>query len=62
MKFQFVTDLPLGYDDETRMTLGPNNEIIITHPVMPPMIYDEQVMRWTGVAPDIAEHNLLTTL
>lgn len=46
MKPQFVTDLPLGYDDQTEITLTPDNQIVAGHPVMPPLIYDETVMRW----------------
>lgn len=46
MKPQYITDLPLGYDDQTEMMLTPDNEIVLGHPVMPPMVYDETVMRW----------------
>jgi len=52
MKPQYVTELPFGYDEQTKMTLGPNNEIIIAHPVMPPMIYDQSVMRWVPIVPE----------
>lgn len=50
MKHQFPTDLPLGYDENTVVTLTANNEIVLHHPVMPPMIYDETVMRYVEVA------------
>lgn len=53
MRPQYVTDLPFGYDDQTTMTLGPQNQVIIAHPILPPMIYDEQVMRWVEIAPAI---------
>ena len=46
MKQQLVTEFPLGYDGQTKIELTPANEIVITHPVMPPMIYDQTVMRW----------------
>ena len=49
MKPQFVTNLPLGYDEQTTITLTPTNDIIIAHPVMPPMIYDESVMKWVEI-------------
>lgn len=49
MKPQFATDLPLGYDEQTTMALTANNEIVIAHPTMPPMIFDETVMRWVPV-------------
>lgn len=55
-KFQFVTDLPFGYDERTTMTLGPQNQIFIAHPVMSPMVYDEQVMKWVEIAPDANLH------
>lgn len=43
---QHVTDFPLGYDERTKVMLGSQNQIIITHPVMPPMVYDERISRW----------------
>ena len=46
MRPQHVTNLPLGYDEQTRITLIPTNQIVAAHPLMPPIIYDEQVMRW----------------
>jgi hypothetical protein len=46
---QLVTTLPIGFDDQTTMTLTPSNEIVIAHPVMSPMIYDETVMRWVEI-------------
>ena len=49
MKAHYVTDLPLGYDDQTIITLTPSNEVVIAHPVMPPMIYDQTVMRWVEI-------------
>lgn len=48
---QLVTTLPIGFDENTTMALTPANEIVITHPVMSPMIYDETVMRWVEVMP-----------
>lgn len=59
MKTQYVTDLPFGYDERTTMTLGPQNQIIIAHPVMPPLVYDEQVMKWVEVDLNVAEPQLL---
>jgi hypothetical protein len=50
MKKQFPTDLPLGYDERTEISLTPTNDIVIAHPVMPPMIYDETVMRWVEIS------------
>jgi hypothetical protein len=52
MKAQPVTQLPLGYDERTEMTLTPTNDIVIAHPLMPPMIYDETVMRWVHISAD----------
>lgn len=49
MKSQYITDLPFGYDEKTVMALTPTNDIKITHPVMPPMIYDKELMRWVEV-------------
>lgn len=57
MKVQSVTQLPFGYDDRTVMTLTLNNDILIAHPVMPPMIYDEQVMRWTHISAEQPQPN-----
>lgn len=57
MKAQSVTQLPFGYDEQTTMTLTPDNDIVIAHPVMPPMIYDEQVMRWTHISPEQPQPN-----
>lgn len=49
MKQQYITELPLGYDEKTEMGLTGGNEVIIIHPIMPPMMYDETVMRWVHV-------------
>lgn len=49
MKPQYVTDLPLGYDEHTTIGLTGGNEITAIHPVMPPLIYDETVMRWVPI-------------
>ena len=57
MSPQFVTNLPFGYDERTTITLGPSNDIIIAHPVMPPMVYDEQVMRWVELKIEEASHD-----
>ena len=46
---QYVTELPLGFDDKTLMTLTTDNDVVIHHPIMPPMIYDETIMRWVEV-------------
>ena len=43
-----VTQLPPGYDDCTKLSLTLDNVIVITHPVLPPMFYDETVMRWVS--------------
>ena len=56
MKTQNVYDLPFGYDDKTTITLTQSNEIVITHPVMPTMIYDESIMRWVEVKTADASH------
>lgn len=50
MKAQYVTELPFGYDEQTTMTLTPTNEVLIAHPILPPMIYDQTVMRWVPIA------------
>lgn len=57
MRPQHVTNLPLGYDEQTTMTLGPDNQIIIAHPIMPPMVYDEQVMRWVELRIEGGRHD-----
>lgn len=49
MKIQPVTELPFGYDERTEMGLSTTNDILIRHPVMPPMVYDETVMRWVPI-------------
>lgn len=50
MKAQYVTDLPFGYDEQTTVGLTPENEVMITHPILQPMIYDQTVMRWVPIA------------
>ena len=49
----FVTELPFGYDEQTTIALTPANDIVIAHPVMPPMVYDTTVMRWVELAVDV---------
>lgn len=56
MKKQLPTELPFGYDARTEMHLTASNDIVISHPVMPPMIYDETVMRWVEVKTAEASH------
>jgi hypothetical protein len=46
---QLVTSLPLGFDEQTIMTLTTTNDIMIEHPVRGTMIYDETVMRWVEI-------------
>lgn len=46
MKAQPPTEFPFAYDDQTVITLTPENQLVLTHPVMPTLIYDESVMRW----------------
>lgn len=53
---QYVTDFPFGYDEKTVITLTASNDVVITHPVMPAMIYDESVMRWVEVKTAEASH------
>ena len=53
---QYVTDLPFGYDEQTSLALTNSNEIVIAHPVMPAMIYDESVMRWVEMKFAEASH------
>jgi hypothetical protein len=53
MKIQLPTEFPFGYDDKTTLTLTPDNQLVITHPVMPPMIYDESVMRWVELSEEV---------
>ena len=55
MKTQYVTELPFGYDEQTTIILTPANEVIAAHPVMPPIIYDESVMRWVPVATEVQD-------
>lgn len=56
MKPQFVTELPFGYDEKTQMALTPSNDIVIAHPLLPPMIYDKGLMRWVEIKPTEATH------
>lgn len=56
MKPQFVTELPFGYDEQTTMTLMPTNDIVIAHPLLPPMIYDKNLMRWVEIKISEASH------
>lgn len=51
MKPKYPTELPLGYDEQTLIFLTKGNEIMLRHPVMPTLIYDETVMRYVEVAP-----------
>ena len=53
---QFVTELPFGFDDQTVMALTSSNDVVIHHPIMPPMIYDETIMRWVEVNMAEASH------
>lgn len=53
---QPVTTLPFGFDEQTIMTLTQSNDIVIHHPIMNPMIYDETVMRWVEVNMTEASH------
>lgn len=55
MKPQYVTELPFGYDEQTSITLTPSNDIVAAHPVMPPVIYDETVMRWVPIEPETVD-------
>ncbi len=50
MKPQAPFEFPFGYDERTTMALTPTNDIVIAHPTMPAMIYDEQNMRWVQLA------------
>lgn len=43
---QPITTLPFGYDERTQIALNNDNQVVAHHPVMPPIIYDETVMRW----------------
>ena len=45
----YVTDLPIGYDQDAKLVLNASNEIVVTHPIMPALIYDESVMRWVQI-------------
>lgn len=49
MKPQYITELPLGYEEQTQFTLTPTNEVVAHHPTMPPIVYDESVMRWLPI-------------
>ncbi len=53
---QYVTEFPFGYDERTTVTLTSANDVVIHHPVMPPMIYDESIMRWVEVSMAEASH------
>jgi hypothetical protein len=45
----FLAELPSGYDEQTRMVLSPDNVILLVHPALPPMLYDEKAMQWVEV-------------
>ena len=53
---QYVTEFPFGYDEKTVVALTSANDVVIHHPVMPPMIYDESIMRWVEVKMAEASH------
>lgn len=53
---QYITEFPLGYDEKTVITLTLSNDVVIAHPVMPTMIYDETVMRWVQLKTAEASH------
>ena len=53
---QPVTTLPFGFDEKTTMALTQSNDIVIHHPIMAPMIYDETIMRWVEVNMTEASH------
>jgi hypothetical protein len=46
-------DLPEGYDDQSYITLSHDNRIIVTHPDLPPMIFDEKAGRYETIKPTI---------
>lgn len=39
-------DFPPGYDERTMMALTPDNRIVLSHPELPPLVYDEAAQRW----------------
>jgi hypothetical protein len=38
VEFSFIAELPAGYDSRTRMTLTPDNRVIVAHPEHPPLV------------------------
>lgn len=42
----FLAELPPGYDENAVLTLGPGNQILVTHPEHPALRYDEQHKEW----------------
>jgi hypothetical protein len=42
----FSATLPEGYDERTRMTLSPDNRIVVAHPDLPALIYNEETKQF----------------
>ena len=53
---QYVTDLPFGYDEKTTIALTASNDVVVYHPVMPSLVYDESIMRWVEIKVAEASH------
>lgn len=52
---RYVTEVPIGYEDAP-ITLSNNNDIVLVHPELAPMIYDESIMDWVEMNVAGASH------
>ena len=48
---QFLTELPQGYDERATLALGPHNEILLVHPDMRPLVFNEQTRKFEEIRP-----------
>lgn len=37
MAAKFIAELPAGYDQDTELVLMPDNEVLVLHPMQPPL-------------------------
>lgn len=49
---EFLTTLPPGYDERTTLALTPANALVIAHPDMPPLIFNEQTRKFEEIKID----------
>lgn len=55
-EFRFAfPPLPDGYDQDTKIALGPRNTIIVAHHNMPVLYFDESTMQWRVLEVHVSE-------